>query len=250
MASGSRDASVKLWDTQTGACVRTFLGHVAAVRCVQYNGRLVVSVAYDFIIRVWSAHTGEQVHQLVSHTNRIYSLLLWPCSEHPEPSACTTCTTNRAGRVNEQSEHRNDREMIISGSLDTQVKVWDLNSGELYLTLCGHTSLTSSMEVVQNGSKLITANADQTIRIWDLFDGRCLNTLAPPQNKHSSALTCIQVTKKYIVSASDDGTVKLWDLQTGAFLRDLLRCIFLFILLVFLSATFHFLDYIEFQIHV
>lgn len=29
------------------------LGHVAAVRCVQYDGRLVVSGAYDYMVKVW-----------------------------------------------------------------------------------------------------------------------------------------------------------------------------------------------------
>ena len=59
--------------------------------------------------------------------------------------------------------------------------------------------------------------------MWDLNDGRCLNVLAPPGHRHSSALTCIQLTRRYIVSASDDGTVKLWCARTGAFIRDLLR---------------------------
>ena len=29
------------------------VGHVAAVRCVQYDGRLVVSGAYDYMVKVW-----------------------------------------------------------------------------------------------------------------------------------------------------------------------------------------------------
>ena len=28
------------------------VGHVAAVRCVQYDGRLVVSGAYDYMVKV------------------------------------------------------------------------------------------------------------------------------------------------------------------------------------------------------
>ena len=38
---------------QTGECLHVLVGHVAAVRCVQYDGRLVVSGAYDYMVKVW-----------------------------------------------------------------------------------------------------------------------------------------------------------------------------------------------------
>ncbi len=50
--SGSRDASLRMWDIQTGECLHLLVGHVAAVRCVQYNGKLVVSGAYDYMVKV------------------------------------------------------------------------------------------------------------------------------------------------------------------------------------------------------
>ena len=37
---------------QTGECLHVLVGHVAAVRCVQYDGRLVVSGAYDYMVKV------------------------------------------------------------------------------------------------------------------------------------------------------------------------------------------------------
>ena len=40
-------------------------------------------------------------------------------------------------------------------------------------------------------------------------------------NKHSSAVTCLQFNKKFVITSSDDGTVKIWDLKTGEFLRNL-----------------------------
>lgn len=40
-------------------------------------------------------------------------------------------------------------------------------------------------------------------------------------NKHSSAVTCLQFNKKFVITSSDDGTVKIWDLKSGEFLRNL-----------------------------
>lgn len=50
------------------------VGHLAAVRCVQYDGRLVVSGAYDYMVKVWNPEREECLHTLQGHTNRVYSL--------------------------------------------------------------------------------------------------------------------------------------------------------------------------------
>lgn len=74
VVSGSRDATLRVWDIDTGECLHVLMGHMAAVRCVQYDGRLVVSGAYDYTVRVWKPETEECLHTLQGHTNRVYSL--------------------------------------------------------------------------------------------------------------------------------------------------------------------------------
>lgn len=63
-----------MWDVETGECLHVLVGHMAAVRCVQYNGHLVVSGAYDYMVRIWDPEREECLHQLSGHTNRVYSL--------------------------------------------------------------------------------------------------------------------------------------------------------------------------------
>ena len=41
VVSGSRDSTLRMWDIKTGQCVHVLVGHVAAVRCVQYDGHRV-----------------------------------------------------------------------------------------------------------------------------------------------------------------------------------------------------------------
>ena len=74
MVSGSRDATLRVWNIETGECISLLHGHQAAVRCVQFDGSLVVSGAYDFTVRVWEPDTGACLHTLEGHTNRVYSL--------------------------------------------------------------------------------------------------------------------------------------------------------------------------------
>lgn len=74
VVSGSRDATLRVWDIVQGKCLHTLVGHLAAVRCVQYDGKLVVSGAYDYMVKVWNPETEECLHTLSGHTNRVYSL--------------------------------------------------------------------------------------------------------------------------------------------------------------------------------
>lgn len=79
VVSGSRDATLRVWDIETGQCLHVLMGHVAAVRCVQYDGRRVVSGAYDFMVKVWDPETETCLHTLQGHTNRVYSLQVSIC---------------------------------------------------------------------------------------------------------------------------------------------------------------------------
>ena len=89
VVSGSRDATLRVWDVETGECLHVLVGHVAAVRCVQYDGRLVVSGAYDYTVKVWDPEREECLHTLQGHTNRVYSLQV-SAIQCPLPHSCLT----------------------------------------------------------------------------------------------------------------------------------------------------------------
>lgn len=64
----------------------------------------------------------------------------------------------------------------MSGSLDTSIRVWDVENGNCKHTLMGHQSLTSGMELREN--ILVSGNADSTVKVWDITTGQCLQTLS------------------------------------------------------------------------
>jgi len=64
---------------------------------------------------------------------------------------------------------------IVSGSLDTSIRVWNAETGSCLHTLIGHQSLTSGMELRDN--ILVSGNADSTVKVWNITNGQCLQTL-------------------------------------------------------------------------
>lgn len=65
---------------------------------------------------------------------------------------------------------------MVSGSLDTSIRVWEVETGACKHTLMGHQSLTSGMELRKN--ILVSGNADSTVKVWDIVTGQCLQTLS------------------------------------------------------------------------
>ena len=61
LATGSKDGSIKLWDTASGRLIRTLIGHRSEIDdlAMMRDGRRIVSVGNDATTRIWDADNGE-----------------------------------------------------------------------------------------------------------------------------------------------------------------------------------------------
>ena len=80
LASGSDDCFIKLWNANTGECLRTLKGHMDHVRSVAFSpdGTLLASGSGDNKIRVWNVNTGECLRTLEGHTDYVRSVAFSP----------------------------------------------------------------------------------------------------------------------------------------------------------------------------
>ncbi|KAG5657010.1 hypothetical protein KAF25_011179 [Fusarium avenaceum] len=202
--TGSRDSQLRVWRLpevgsrryiQTGPpahesdCpyfIRVLAGHTHSVRAISAYGDTLVSGSYDSTVRVWRISTGEALHVLHGHSQKVYSVVL---------------------------DHERNR--CISGSMDSLVKIWDLATGACLYTLEGHSLLVGLLDL--RDERLVSAAADSTLRIWDPENGKCRNTLMA----HTGAITCFQHDGRKVISGSEK-TVKMWDVKTGECVQDLL----------------------------
>ncbi|AOY79923.1 WD40 repeat domain-containing protein [Moorena producens JHB] len=108
-----------------------------------------------------------------------------------------------------------DDTMVISGSSDHTVKVWDLNTGTEIRTLTGHSAPVNSVAVTPDGTRVISGASDHTVRVWNLATGKEILRF----NGHSAPVNAVAVTpdgKKVVsVSIAKYDSIKVWDVETG-----------------------------------
>lgn len=232
LASCGADYSVKLWNWQTGHCLRTLRGHTNWVWRVVFspNGLLLASGSYDRTIKLWDVRTGECVRTFQEPASAILSVLFsfdgqslisgdyggtvrqW----NVQTGSSLCCWQAHEGRIFTLALHP-DSVRVASGGSDRLVRLWDVRTGQCLKTFQGHRAAVSAVCFTIDGQHLISASFDRTIRIWDIATEHCIQTLQGHQNVVSSV-----IDDTALFSSSLDETIRLWNLNSGDCLRTLI----------------------------
>ena len=70
-----------------------------------------------------------------------------------------------------------DMNLVLTGSFDETVKVWDVKSGSCIQTLNAHSDPVTSVNFKPDGKMFVTAGYDGLSRIWDSASHQCVHTL-------------------------------------------------------------------------
>ncbi|KAH9928496.1 WD40 repeat-like protein [Epithele typhae] len=173
--SVSGDRSLRLWDADTGALLRTFENH-------HRRGIASIDFKYPFVL---SGSSDKHIRLLDVSTLQGWSTS--PSGEKP-PSVTPAATCDACGassstidgtpqtplrrRAHEdlvRSVALSD-DLVVSGSYDFTVKVWDRKTGALIADLAGgHTGRIFCVGF--DSAKIVSCGEDQRICIWDFSHG-------------------------------------------------------------------------------
>ncbi|VDD81722.1 unnamed protein product [Mesocestoides corti] len=102
--------------------------------------------------------------------------------------------------------------LLISGSSDSKVRLWDLSTGECLHILDKHHEAVLHLRF--RNSVLVTCSKDRNIAVWDMGPYPKDIQLRTLLTGHRAAVNVVDFDERYIVSASGDRTIKVWKTDT------------------------------------
>ena len=201
IVSGSGDATVKLWDAESGQLLRTFgggEGHSRPVTAVAMteDGTRIASGGSDNVVKIWDFASGKLCHTLRGHTLGVTAVAFFA-----------------AGR------------RLVTGSWDKTVKVWDAESGASVLALgqpAAHAQRVSDVAITADETRILSASVDRSIKVWDAVSAELVRTIGGDGSAHIFTPLCIAVTPQgTVVSGTGSGNIMVWSIETGAAERTL-----------------------------
>jgi WD40 repeat protein len=244
--------TLKIWDVENAVEVNS-LAVRGGILAVTPSGSHAITGSWGGT-QVWDLETGVLLHKLRPHRDLLTTALaispdgrhcisaggnlpgLPPLNVYEEPGRAfdvergeeLATLIGHSGYVRALSIS-DDGLLVLSGSDDHTVKLWELEAGRCGSDRHGHKTGVTNISVGPDGKYAVscagfepsfaTGQPDTSIHVWDLETGDHHGTL----DGHRAPVNAVEVIPpgKCAVSASNDASLRVWDLESTRQLREM-----------------------------
>ncbi|CZT17567.1 probable U5 snRNP-specific protein-like factor and related proteins [Ramularia collo-cygni] len=243
VASAGMDRNILLWNT-TGECANygMMTGHKSAILDLQWSrdSQVVYTASADKHVASWQVETGERIRRHVGHEEIINcldvskrgeeflvsgsddgSISIW---DPRSKAAIDYIETSFPVTAVCLAEAGNE---LFSGSIDNEIKAWDLRMKKVSYSLTGHTDTITSLAISPDSQSLLSNSHDSTVRTWDIrpfaptdraikvFDGAQVGL------EKNLIRASFDAEGARIAAGGGDGSATIWETKSGKMLHKL-----------------------------
>jgi len=234
LASSSKDATIKIWDTILGQCKITLSGHLQSVTCIRWGGTdLIYSASQDRTIKVWRGEDGVLCRTLTGHAHWVNTMTLSTdyvlrtgaydpskASIVPKPNTDKPDILAMKAKLRYDAVKGSDSERLVSGSDDFTLFLWKPEEDKKSVArMTGHQQLINEVLFSPDTRLIASASFDKSVKLWDGKTGKFLTTLrGHVQRVYQIAWSA---DSRLLCSGSADSTLKVWDMKQRKLMNDL-----------------------------
>lgn len=231
MVSAALDDTVRVWDLNAGRCTGFLEGHHASVRCMQVEDNIVATGSMDASVKLWDLSRARSIpreNRVNRHkedgTNDANHED--PPSRSSNMEDCFVFSLE--AHVDEVTALHFQNNTLISGSSDKTLRQWDLEKGRCVQTLdvlwaaaqasglAGDSPWKPTGRIPDTSADFVGAiqcfdaalacgTADGLVRLWDLRSGQVHRSLVG----HTGPVTCLQFDDMHMVTGSLDRSIRV-----------------------------------------
>ena len=217
LASGSKDKTVRLWDTDTNNELVSLRKHTGPTNVLAFSpdGKMLASGSTDKTIQLWDTATGAHLATFTKHRRGIAALAFSP-----------------------------DGRTLASGSMDGTIRFWNTTTRTLLpIHLAEHTDWVKAVSFFENDTTLASVAFNGVITLWDLKTSQktggqmvgprdfLLTSAFSPDGTKLATVGAKSATflnigyGKIITTREPDRLVRLTDVRTGRELATLTKIV-------------------------
>ncbi|CUA69774.1 Cilia-and flagella-associated protein 52 [Rhizoctonia solani] len=191
IASGSYDATIRIWDANNGKLVtgpiKAHRQRVTSVAFSPDSTRIVSTGAFD-PLRIWLVHSGEQV--------------------------VSTSSTSESFDCIRTAVFSADGSFIISGDDNGSIGYWDAYRGNLISRKPSqHSAQINSVAISSDGTRFVSASKDGSVYVWSTETQQTI--LGPIGDRKDCKQAVLSPNDQFIASHGALNEICLWDAGTG-----------------------------------
>lgn len=231
IASGSADKTVRIWHIDSRTCY-TLKGHTDWVNCVKldYESRTCFSCSDDFCIKMWDINENKLIKNFKGHLGQVQKIVLLHLQNDVNLVTDENCLDQNNKRINCNTADTGLKDgikyptHIVSCSLDSTIKIWDVKTGKCIRTQFGHVGGVWDIEC--DNFRIISCSRDKHTKVWDLQNGKLIlnfdetdndtedlnnTTVYEHSNKRGAIKNCLDLGDSEFITGDDAGFIKIYN---------------------------------------